>query len=124
MSGSEQIEAMDVEEMFEDGQGGAGLEDQAKASGEKWGAPMRNKEDEWWAPVRNNETKEASKGNEGKWGSVRWLEQCSKHLAHIEVRAMEQHYLGHEVVRMISTVLVTYCPPSGGGLGMGHAAGL
>ena len=126
MSGFEEIEdrhiAMGVEEQLEDGQGGAGLEDEAKAEGEKqellkkeWGA-VRNKEAEWGA-VRNNEAKEASGGKE--WGLVRWMEQCSKHLSHLEVRMMESDYLGHEVVRQITNLLLTFSTPSGGGIGDG-----
>ena len=140
MSGSGEIEdrhtAMDVEEQLEDGQGGAGLEDEAKAQGEKqqllkkeWGA-VRNKEAERWGTVRNNEAKEASKGNEAKetskgkeWGLVRWMEQCSKHLSHLEVRMMESEFLGHEVVRQIGNLLLTFPPPPGGGLGVAPEAG-
>ena len=140
MAGFEEVEdrhiAMEVEEQHEDGQGGLGLEDEAKAEGEKqellkkeWGA-VRNKEAEWgavrnneaeWGAVRNNEAKEASEGKE--WGLVRWMEQCSKHLSHLEVRMMESEFLGHEVVRQITNLLLTFSPLRGG-LGMVLAAGL
>ena len=39
-----------------------------------------------------------------------WVQQCSKHLSHIEKRLMEDEYLGHEVVRMVMQLLSGFSP--------------
>lgn len=41
---------------------------------------------------------------------VSWLEQISKHLTHIEMRAMESEVLGHEVVRVFMQLLEEFVP--------------
>ena len=43
-----------------------------------------------------------------------WLEQCSKHLRHIEGRLMEAEFMGHEVVRQVMILLDTFSPHPGG----------
>jgi len=42
--------------------------------------------------------------------SVMWMRQCSKHLAHIEGRLMENEYFGHEVVRQVGMAIESFRP--------------
>ena len=60
----------------------------------------------------------ATAAGEGASVEVAWLEQCSKHLHHIEGRLMEAEFMGHEVVRQIGILLDTMSPPPRGGLGV------
>ena len=46
-----------------------------------------------------------------------WMQQCSRHLSHIEKRLMEADYLGHEVVRQIGILLEAFSPPPRGDWG-------
>ena len=46
-----------------------------------------------------------------------WMRQCSKHLSHMEVRMMEEGYLGHEVVRQAMNKLDEFTPPPKGDWG-------
>ena len=41
---------------------------------------------------------------------VMWMRNCSKHLSHIEMRAMEGALLGHEVVRQMLQFWTTFVP--------------
>ena len=41
---------------------------------------------------------------------VEWMRQCSKHLHHIEMRAMEGELLGHEVVRQTLQFWCSFVP--------------
>ena len=45
------------------------------------------------------------------------MKQCSKHLSHIETRMMEESFMGHEVVRQISTHIEAFSPPPRGDWG-------
>ena len=42
--------------------------------------------------------------------TVEWMRQCSKHLHHIEMRAMEGELLGHEVVRQMMQFWCSFVP--------------
>ena len=46
-----------------------------------------------------------------------WAEQCSKHLHHLENRAMAQEYLGHELIRQLQAWFRSYTPPPRGDWG-------
>ena len=49
---------------------------------------------------------------------VGWLSQVSKHLSHLEKRAMWSDVLGHEVVRHFGQHIEAFSPPPSGGLGL------
>ena len=55
----------------------------------------------------------ATAAGEGASAEAAWLEQCSKHLHHIEGRLMEAEFMGHEVVRQIRNLLDTMSPGGG-----------
>ena len=46
-----------------------------------------------------------------------WMVQCSKHLSHIEDRAMWADVLGHEVMRQFMNLIDTFSPPPRGDWG-------
>ena len=113
-----EVEAMEVEnEVFEDGQGGHGWEEDVV--GEAKDAEAENKdfnknEAGWkqaWAEKKVVSKKEAA------WGTREWMCQCSKHLSNIETRMMEGEFLGHEVVRQIGLLLTSFTPPPMGDWG-------
>ena len=47
----------------------------------------------------------------------KWSEQISRHCSHMERRAMEAEYEGHEVVRMFGNMLEDFVPPPRGDWG-------
>ena len=113
MAGFEEVEdrniAMEVEDevlsQHEDGQGGLGWEDGVvEEVGEAKEAEGEKKE----------LGKKESASEVKEWGEVRWMQQCSKHLSNMEVRMMEGEFFGHEVVRQIGNLLLTFSPPPGG----------
>ena len=61
----------------------------------------------------------ATAAGEGASAEAAWLEQCSKHLHHIEGRLMEAEFMGHEVVRQVMILLESFPPPPPGGTGAG-----
>ena len=48
----------------------------------------------------------------------KWMAQCSKHLRHIEERAMWQEVLGHEMMRHFAQLIEGFSPPPSRGLGL------
>ena len=46
-----------------------------------------------------------------------WMAQCSKHLSHIEKRAMWQDPLGHEMMRQFAQLIEAFSPPPRGDWG-------
>ena len=46
-----------------------------------------------------------------------WMAQCSKHLSHIEKRAMWQDALGHEMMRQFAQLIEDFSPPPRGDWG-------
>jgi len=52
----------------------------------------------------------ATAAGAGASAEAAWLEQCSKHLHHIEGRLMEAEFLGHEVVRQFGNLLEVVAP--------------
>ena len=89
--------AMPALEKEAEAAGEAAIDNEAEAAGE---ADPDKKADEKAEVDETPPKNKKARGDETKQSQdevVQWLQQCSKHLVHIEKRAMESEHLGHEV---------------------------
>ena len=97
---------------------------EVKVEGEVKGEGEEKAEEKMDEQVQGEEGEGTKKAEEKEWtmkdlGWVMrqveaWQRQCSKHLSHIERRAMESEFLGHEVVRQFVELISGFSPfPAG-----------
>ena len=66
------------------------------------------------AEARNEVLAELKHLKKSSWSNEAWLEGLSARLMHLEKRAMTKCLLGHEMVRLFSVDVTSFCPPPKG----------
>ena len=64
---------------------------------------------------KKDEAKKLSPKRKARWAPANfdWMQQCSKHLHHIEGRLMESEFLCHETIRQLQQLFLKCPPPVG-----------
>ena len=74
---------------------------------------------------KKDEAKKLSPKRKSWWppANFNWMQQCSKHLHHIEGRLMESEFVAHETIRQLQQLFRAWSPHQGG-TGLGFGGGL